>query len=173
MFSVYPFPLWWLIRYIYTLSYYHHQMGSMNYYPLFRVRSWNNGAAVCLSMFLFFWIWIWIWKVYFPGGKICGQLEIPILCVHFRRTVPYPPLDICHDYHYQRRQQPLGSKSMWKSECQPPWTTPYCWGRSRQKCLGNNDISNLLYVWRHNKPDIKSMHPRPVMCRYPIGTEEQ
>ena len=27
---------------IYTLSYYHHQIGSMNYYPLFRVRSWNN-----------------------------------------------------------------------------------------------------------------------------------
>ena len=24
---------------IYTLSYYHHQIGSMNYYPLFRVRS--------------------------------------------------------------------------------------------------------------------------------------
>ena len=28
---------------IYTLSYYHHQIGSMNYYPLFSVRSWNNG----------------------------------------------------------------------------------------------------------------------------------
>ena len=28
---------------IYTLSYYHHHLiGSMNYYPLFRVRSWNN-----------------------------------------------------------------------------------------------------------------------------------
>ena len=31
------------IERIYTLSYYHHQIGSMNYYPLFRVRSWNNG----------------------------------------------------------------------------------------------------------------------------------
>ena len=29
---------------IYTLSYFHHQIGSMNYYPLFRVRSWNNGV---------------------------------------------------------------------------------------------------------------------------------
>ena len=28
----------------YTLSYYHNQIGSMNYYPLFRVRSWNNGV---------------------------------------------------------------------------------------------------------------------------------
>ena len=36
---------------IYTLSYHHHQIGSMNYYPLFRVRSWNNGMS-CLSTFL-------------------------------------------------------------------------------------------------------------------------
>ena len=32
-----------MIERIYTLSYYHHQIGSMNYYPLFRVKSWNNG----------------------------------------------------------------------------------------------------------------------------------
>ena len=38
---------------IYTLSYYHHQIGSMNYCPLFRVRSWNNGVR-CL--FIFSWI---------------------------------------------------------------------------------------------------------------------
>ena len=31
-----------MIERIYTLSYYHHQIGSMNYYPLFRVMSWNN-----------------------------------------------------------------------------------------------------------------------------------
>ena len=32
-----------------TLSYYHHQIGSMNYHPLFRVRSWNNGMCyMCL-----------------------------------------------------------------------------------------------------------------------------
>ena len=34
---------------IYTLSYHRHRIGSMNYYTLFRVRSWNN---VCLSVFL-------------------------------------------------------------------------------------------------------------------------
>ena len=39
---------------IYTLSYYH-QIGSMNYYPLFRVRSWNNGVRyICLYVFLLF-----------------------------------------------------------------------------------------------------------------------
>ena len=41
--------------YIYTLSYYHHQIGSMNYYPLFRVRSWNNGVR-CMSFYtLSYW----------------------------------------------------------------------------------------------------------------------
>ena len=34
----------------YTLSYYHHQIGSMIYYPLFRVRSWNNGVR-CISFY--------------------------------------------------------------------------------------------------------------------------
>ena len=36
---------------VYTLSYYHHQIGSMNYYPLFRVRSWNNGMR-CMSLYI-------------------------------------------------------------------------------------------------------------------------
>ena len=40
-----------MIERIYTLSYYHHQMGSMNYYPLFRVRSWNNGMR-CMSLYI-------------------------------------------------------------------------------------------------------------------------
>ena len=32
-----------MIERISILSYYNHQIGSMNYYPLFRVTSWNNG----------------------------------------------------------------------------------------------------------------------------------
>ena len=36
---------------IYTLSYYHHQIGSMNYHQLFRVRSWNNGVR-CMSFYI-------------------------------------------------------------------------------------------------------------------------
>ena len=36
---------------IYTLSYFHHQSGSMNYYSLFRVRSWNNGVC-CMSFYI-------------------------------------------------------------------------------------------------------------------------
>ena len=36
---------------IQTLSYYHHQTGRINYYPLFRVRSWNNGMR-CMSFYI-------------------------------------------------------------------------------------------------------------------------
>ena len=45
-----------MIEIIYTLSYYHHQIGSMNYYPLFRARSWNNGMH-CMSIFLLYYFW--------------------------------------------------------------------------------------------------------------------
>ena len=38
-----------MIERIYTLSYYHHQTGRMNFYPLFRVGSWNNGMH-CMSL---------------------------------------------------------------------------------------------------------------------------
>ena len=40
------------------MSYYHHQIRSMNYYPLFRVRSCSNGVR-CMSFHIlsFFWIW--------------------------------------------------------------------------------------------------------------------
>ena len=43
---------------IYTLSYYHHQIGSMNCYPLFRVMSWNNGMR-CMSFYILFNVVIW------------------------------------------------------------------------------------------------------------------
>ena len=36
---------------IHTLSYHHHQIGSINYYPLFRVWSWNNGMR-CMSFYI-------------------------------------------------------------------------------------------------------------------------
>ena len=34
---------------IYALFYYHHQIGSMIYWPLFRVKPWNNGMR-CMSL---------------------------------------------------------------------------------------------------------------------------
>ena len=47
-----------MIERIYTLSYYHHQIGSMNYYPLFRARSRNNGMRY---MFLYILLKAW-WR---------------------------------------------------------------------------------------------------------------
>ena len=44
-FTQFPYDDW---ENIYTLYYHHHQIGSMNYYPLFRVRSWNNGVR-CMT----------------------------------------------------------------------------------------------------------------------------
>ena len=49
LFTLFPCADW---ENIYTLSYYHHQIGSMNYYPLLRVRSWNNGVR-CMSFYMF------------------------------------------------------------------------------------------------------------------------
>ena len=44
-----------MIERIHTLSYYHHQIESMNYYPLVRARSWNNGVR-CMPLYIFLWI---------------------------------------------------------------------------------------------------------------------
>ena len=40
-----------MIERIYILSYYHHHTGSMNYYPLFRVRLWSNDMR-CMSLYI-------------------------------------------------------------------------------------------------------------------------
>ena len=51
-FNHFPFDDW---ENIYTLSYYHHQIGSMNYYPLYRVRPWNNDVR-CMSLSILMYI---------------------------------------------------------------------------------------------------------------------
>ena len=58
MFTVYPFRCddW---ENIYTLSYHHHQIGSMNYYPLFRVRSWNNCVRCMYFCILMSYVKAW------------------------------------------------------------------------------------------------------------------
>ena len=42
-----------------TLSYYHHQIGSMTHLPLFRVRSRNNGICCMSFNILVKWVWLW------------------------------------------------------------------------------------------------------------------
>ena len=49
-----------MIERIHTLSYHHHQIGSMNYSPLFMVRSWNNGMH-CIALYSYQMIYIYIY----------------------------------------------------------------------------------------------------------------
>ena len=50
-----------MIERIHTLSYHHHQIGSMNFYPLFSVRSWNNGMC-CMSLYILLMVSHTVWK---------------------------------------------------------------------------------------------------------------
>ena len=67
-----------MIERIYALSYYHHQIGSMNYYLLFMVRSWSNGVR-CMSLYILMNLWYgWIasWDirvlvVFAPNLALC------------------------------------------------------------------------------------------------------
>ena len=52
-----PIPLVMVER-ICSLSYYHHQIGSMNYHPLFKVRSGNNGMH-CMSLYILIDVCMW------------------------------------------------------------------------------------------------------------------
>ena len=53
------------------LFYYHHQIESMNYYPLFRVRSWNNGLR-CMSPYIL------ILNICIQSAKLCNITERPV-----------------------------------------------------------------------------------------------
>ena len=46
-----------------TLSYYHHEIGSMRHLPLFRVRLWNNGTR--RMSFYIHMSWTHYWSAYF------------------------------------------------------------------------------------------------------------
>ena len=53
-----------MIEITYTLSYYHHQNGSMNYYRFFRARSWNNGLR-CMSLYILVWyLFVALWDLW-------------------------------------------------------------------------------------------------------------
>ena len=89
-----------MIERMYTLSYYHLQIGSMNYYPLFRARSWNNGMP-CMYLYIlrcmfiinggskdiWLYITIWIWHyltIFCVLGDTSRYFVIWIICqLHF------------------------------------------------------------------------------------------
>ena len=60
-----------------TLSYDHHQIGSMAHLPLFRVRSWNN-CMYCMSVYiLHIYIHIYIYQDRDKRGKALQSVKTP------------------------------------------------------------------------------------------------
>ena len=64
---------------IYTLLHYRHQIGSMNCYPLFRVRSWNN-AVRCMSFCILMRLHYIDGLVQDGGNCIANALELRTSC---------------------------------------------------------------------------------------------
>ena len=68
--------------YVCTLSYYHHQLGSMHNYPLFRVKSWNNGMR-CMSFYILMNLWC---------GRIASwNIRVLVSWWYLPRICPPPP----------------------------------------------------------------------------------
>ena len=65
--------------YTYTLSYYHYQIRSMNYYQLFRVRSWTNGVR---WMSFFILIYIYIYTLSFITFHIISYIVSYLIILH-------------------------------------------------------------------------------------------
>ena len=59
---------------VYTSSYYHHQIGSMNYYPLIRVRSWNKDMR-CMSFYIL--MNLWYCRIASDNGWIMSWWHLP------------------------------------------------------------------------------------------------
>ena len=94
---------------IYTLSYYHHQIGSMNYYPLFRVRSWNNGVR-CMSFYILMDV---VCISVTTAGGIC-RIRI-YLSVHNPNT--YPSCDKSFDNMYSHNPVCMEKSDNVRSDC--------------------------------------------------------
>ena len=126
------FPCYdWENIYIYTLSYYHHQIGSMNYYPFFRLRSWKNGVrcmSFCIRMILMvvwnakwlchrhvmWWVvkpgFIYVpkWTVEHPFTQLCRRWIIPKGLGKPWLLISWLLASSCHEqprHHYIYREQ--------------------------------------------------------------------
>ena len=77
----------WENIYIYILSYHHHHIGGINYYPLFRVRPWNNGLH-CMSFYILMNLWygriaswdIRVLVVFAPNLALCHWHAVLLPC---------------------------------------------------------------------------------------------
>ena len=77
-FAHFPCDVW---DNIYTLPYYHYQIGSMNYYPLCRIRPLNNGFR-CMS----FYILIETKQRTLPFGRNYDEVTTPLEIVTFAES---------------------------------------------------------------------------------------
>ena len=103
-FSVFSLPIFLvIIERICTLSY-HHESGSINYYPLFRARSWNNGRR-CMSLYI-----LTTWISNHTPSKMWGQITYPL-----KPQNPYNIIDEiiypCSDYNFNH----VSEKGPWRS----------------------------------------------------------
>ena len=86
-----------------TLSYYHHQIGSMTHLPLLNVRSWNNGM-LCMSFYILMATWILImhhFHIFYITTACCMRLYFelilaqPVSLEQFKhKSYPYKTLGI-------------------------------------------------------------------------------
>ena len=89
------------------LSYHHHQIGSLNYYPLFRVMSWNNGMC-CMSLYILInvlpllslaCIYECVYKARVYVESLSYSLYVMHICVIIIfLIVPFNPLCPCVEY---------------------------------------------------------------------------
>ena len=91
---------------IYTFSYYHHQIESMNYYPLFRIRSWNNGVR-CMSFFILSY-----GTLYVPKPSLSEQV-FPLKMISPCPTVANSSTNKCK--WYRLRMEAIFCFKMWGS----------------------------------------------------------
>ena len=75
VFSIYPFPLWWLKEY-----YYHHQIGSINYYLLLThrgpVTQYCGGSILCKNPI--FSLYFSLWRIP-PNFRCWNFLKVDII----------------------------------------------------------------------------------------------
>ena len=129
---------------IYTLSYYHHQIGSMNYYPLFRVRSWNNGVR-CMSFYIL--------MIMNTAREHCNAVINPKYRADFEITIYTPYLVLLH---YD--DVIMGTIASQITSLKIVYSALYS-GADQSK---HQSSASLAFVWRIHRGPVNSPHKWPV-----------
>ena len=131
---------------IHTLSHYHNQTGSMNYYPLFRVRSWNNGMR-CMSFYILFF-WTFCPCLFFSH---CNELLLRRFTITLSKGHALKPKghhNDCPDRHWRRWRQ--ASTSPVTTKVVTLTTFPFLWPCSY--------LFSFPGEWRGHDPWFRRVH---------------